>query len=275
MERELTSWFLKNQRDLPWRNTTPWGVMISEFMLQQTPVMRVLPKWHEWIDRWPTPQDLALTEKSEVIRAWGRLGYPRRALRLWESSKIIFREYKNTVPNQVEELITLPGVGQYTARAISSFAFNQSHNVLDINIRRVYARILDGVAVPSKSQRKEEEGRPIFGATWSASVMELGALICTAKSPSCEICPLARYCSWRAKGYPEDLERKPNKKNLWQGSMRQCRGEVLQQLRESVGSKGVKNFNWNDQSQLEIALVELEKEGFISLVKGRYRLAEN
>lgn len=273
MERELTSWFLKNQRDLPWRKSTPWGVMISEFMLQQTPVIRVLPKWQEWIDRWPTPGDLAVTEKSEVIRAWGRLGYPRRALRLWESSGIIFREHKNTVPSEVDQLLALPGVGRYTARAISSFAFNQSHNVLDINIRRVYARVLDGVDKPSKSLKRVEEDRPIFGATWSAGVMELGALICTARNPRCEICPLSRYCSWRMEGYPEDLSEPVIKKNTWQGSMRQCRGEILQQLRDCLDLEGVKNFKWSDQSQLERALLELEKEGFISLVKGRYRLA--
>ena len=144
VEKEIISWFEENKRDLPWRNTTPWGVMVSEFMLQQTPVSRVLPRWIEWMQRWPTAQDLASASTSEVITAWGRLGYPRRALRLHECAKIIAAEFANEVPRNEEFLRSLPGIGEYTAAAIIAFAYEEESLVLDINIRRLFARLYDG-----------------------------------------------------------------------------------------------------------------------------------
>ncbi len=247
--------------------------MVSEFMLQQTPVVRVLPKWNEWMRRWPTPRDLARASKSDVIKAWGSLGYPRRALRLWESAKVLDREHENEVPRDLETLRSLPGVGEYTATAILSFAFDQSHNVMDINIRRVYARAIDGVEHPTRSvSRREKDERPVFGPTWSKAVMELGALICTAKSPRCGICPLSRSCLWLKNGSPKSEE--VRKGQSWNGTKRQCRGRILKTLREKE-SLTRKDLDWPDSNMLETALAELVAEGFLTKRGDRYRLARN
>jgi A/G-specific adenine glycosylase len=152
----ILDWFDAHQRDLPWRKTDAWGIMVSEFMLQQTPVLRVLPKWHEWMEKWPDPAALAAAKKSDVISAWGRLGYPRRALRLYESARMIATEHNNIVPRAPEVLRTLPGVGDYTAAAIAAFAYGDSTLVLDINIRRFFARVYDGVETPSPSLSQYE-----------------------------------------------------------------------------------------------------------------------
>ena len=273
MLEEVTKWFAHSARDLPWRKTSPWGVMVSEFMLQQPPVVRVLPKWHEWMQRWPTPRDLAHASKSDVIKAWGSLGYPRRALRLWESAKVLDREHENEVPHDLETLRSLPGVGEYTATAILSFAFDQSHNVMDINIRRVYARAIDGIEHPPKSvTSREKNERPVFGPTWSKAVMELGALICTAKDPKCDTCPLARSCLWLRNGSPRSSE--VRKGQPWHGTKRQCRGLILKTLRESE-PRSRDEFVWADEVMLESALQELKQEGFITKRGDRYRLARN
>lgn len=273
MLKEVTTWFAQAARDLPWRDTSPWGVMVSEFMLQQTPVVRVLPQWNAWMQRWPTPRDLAKAPKSDVIKAWGSLGYPRRALRLWESAKVIDQNHGNRVPEDLETLRSLPGVGEYTATAILAFAFDQSHNVLDINIRRVYARAIDGMEHPSKSVTvREKRERPVFGPTWSKAVMELGALICTAKNPQCQICPLARSCLWLRSGSPRTDE--VRKTQSWHGTKRQCRGQILKALRESEPrSRDV--FLWEEKEMLDLALTELESEGFITKRGDQYRLARS
>lgn len=270
---EVTRWFEENKRELPWRSTSPWGVMISEFMLQQTPVVRVLPKWNEWISRWPEPRALAEADKSEVIKAWGRLGYPRRALRLWEAAKVIASDFDNQVPQDVETLKALPGVGDYTAKAIATFAFGQSHNVMDINIRRVFARLIDGEQHPKQSaDKRERQERPVFGPTWSAAVMELGALICTAKNPLCDLCPVATSCLWLRNGKPTSMQ--PRKAQAWAGTKRQCRGAILQRLRESDRPLRLEEFNWQEKSQLEVALAELIEEGFIQASNSLYSLAK-
>lgn len=280
IEKEITSWFIENKRDLPWRNTTPWGVMVSEFMLQQTPVVRVLPKWHEWMLRWPTPADLAQATTAEVITAWGRLGYPRRALRLYESAKVIARDFNNEVPQTEEALRTLTGVGDYTAAAIAAFAYEGKTLVLDINIRRLFTRIFDGVEFPTSASTKSEriareELIPVKGAhNWAAATMELGALICTARNPQCNDCPVIAQCSWRANGYPKSELKK--KTQTWHGTDRQCRGTIVQALREnsSLTEKEIKKL-WYEDSQVEKALETLLKDGLISRsARRRYCLPE-
>ena len=159
LEKEIISWFKKNKRDLPWRKTDTWGVLVSEFMLQQTPVNRVLPVYTEWMKRWPTPATLAKATPAEVITAWGRLGYPRRALRLHECAKVITSEHKGVIPREEAELRKLPGVGEYTAAAMVAFAFEGRSLVLDINIRRLFARIIDGVETPKLAATKDEKSR--------------------------------------------------------------------------------------------------------------------
>jgi A/G-specific adenine glycosylase len=275
-QQVILDWFDQNKRDLPWRKTTPWGVMVSEFMLQQTPVHRVLPVWGEWMRRWPTPLDLSLAKKSEVITAWGRLGYPRRALRLYESAAIIARDFHNEVPSTPEILRTLPGVGEYTAAAIAAFAFGESTLVLDINIRRLFARVIDGVEHPTSSPTHAERISrsqliPSDGAKWAAATMEFGALICTSKNPLCAACPLTRQCAWRKAGYPKsELVRKSQS---WAGTDRQCRGTIVQALRENPKlSKQKLAALWSDESQLEKALKTLIADGLIETTGKSFQL---
>jgi A/G-specific adenine glycosylase len=157
LEKPILTWFKKNKRDLPWRDTSPWGVMVSEYMLQQTPVNRVLPKWHEWMQRWPTPKDLAKATPAEVITAWGRLGYPRRALRLHAAAQILAEDFNNEVPEDQETLQLLPGIGEYTAAAIAAFAFEQRSLVMDVNIRRLLVRAIDGEEHPKPAPTAKEK----------------------------------------------------------------------------------------------------------------------
>ena len=278
MRQEIVlEWFDQNKRDLPWRRTTPWGVMVSEFMLQQTPVQRVLPVWEKWLAKWPTPRDLAEAKRSDVITDWGRLGYPRRALRLHESATIIARDYKNAVPQDLTDLRSLPGVGEYTAAAIAAFAFNQSTLVLDVNIRRLFARVIDGVEFPTASpsqieRRLRADLIPADGAKWAAATMELGALVCTSKNPDCAACPLKRQCAWRKAGYPKsELVRKSQ---AWVGTDRQCRGVIVQALREEkkLSARRLKEL-WHDSSQVEAALKTLIADGLIETTGKSYQLS--
>ena len=206
----VISWFEVNKRDLPWRGgASPWAVMVSEFMLQQTPVARVIPVYESWIERWPTPSALAADSPGDAVRAWGRLGYPRRALRLHAAAAAIVERHDGQVPDALEDLLSLPGVGSYTAAAVSSFAFGGREVVLDTNVRRVFARIVNGQQFPASSLISAERDlatslMPADDAhVWAAATMELGALICTARSPRCDQCPVAHLCRWRAAGYPE------------------------------------------------------------------------
>lgn len=280
LEKPITQWFAKNKRDLPWRTTSPWGVMVSEFMLQQTPVARVLPKWNEWMQRWPTPAELAIATPAEVITAWGRLGYPRRALRLHESAKIIARDFNNEVPESEEVLRSLPGIGDYTAAAISAFAFGTNTLVMDVNIRRVLVRVLDGKEHPTSSPTvRERESRlailPHQNAdNWAAATMELGALICTSKNPSCNDCPVISQCRWRKNGYPQsELVRKSQD---WHGTDRKCRGTIVQALREneSLTLSAIKKL-WPEESQVEKALETLLADHLIQEhTRSRFRLPQ-
>lgn len=270
LEEAVTKWFAANKRDLPWRHSTAWGVMVSEFMLQQTPVVRVLPKWNEWMQRWPTPQDLANASTAEVITAWGRLGYPRRALRLYECAKIVSQNFGGVVPRDPKILKDLPGIGDYTAAAIATFAYNARILVLDINIRRLFARVLDGVEAPNTSPSNQErlartELIPRNNAhLWAAATMELGALVCTSRNPKCDQCPLSSICQWRAAGYPQSDQ--PRRTQGWHGTDRQCRGVIVQALRENAAlNKHEIQKLWHDASQIEKALSTLIKDGLISL----------
>ena len=279
MHREVLAWFKENQRDLPWRKSTPWGVMMSEFMLQQTPVNRVLPIWKEWITRWPTPEDLASVKKSDVLKAWGRLGYPRRAIRLHEAATIIARDYNNKVPATLEELRLLPGVGEYTAAAIVAFAHKKRSLVLDVNIRRFYARVLDGQEFPSLHiTNHERQSRialiPDDAHTWAAATMELGALICTASKPLCESCPISSLCLWRANGYPpSEIKKKSAQK--WHGTDRQCRGVIIEHLRgHPKATKKQLQKLWTDHSQIERCISSLIEDQLIEKKNAHYALVD-
>lgn len=240
--RRCLDWFDHAARDLPWRRpgVGAWPIMVSEFMLQQTPVARVLGPWVAWVERWPTPADLAGEPVAAAIRAWGRLGYPRRAVRLHAAAVAIVERHDGVVPDEVTALRALPGVGDYTAAAVLSFAHAQRHVVLDTNVRRVLTRTLDGRAHPDPAPTVAERRRadtvapvdPATAARWAAASMELGALVCTARSPRCDACPVAPLCRWRAAGHPADPG-PPRRGQAWEGTDRQCRGRLLAALRES------------------------------------------
>jgi len=238
----LLLWYDDHARVLPWRDgsASPWDVMVSEFMLQQTPVARVLPVFEVWMRKWPAPGDLAEASTGDAVRAWGRLGYPRRALRLHRAATAIVADHGGQVPSSHAALRALPGVGDYTAAAIATFAFGQRHAVLDTNVRRVFARAISGVEFPAKSVTRSESEvatallpeQDATAAKWAVAVMELGALVCTAASPKCLACPLRDACAWRSAGYPE-YDGPPRRGQTYVGTDRQCRGALLSVLRES------------------------------------------
>src|SRR4051794_19456936 len=210
LHERLLAWYGEQARELPWRDpsASPWAVMVSEFMLQQTPVSRVLPVYAEWLQAWPDPADLAAATTGDAVRAWGRLGYPRRALRLHAAAAAIVDRHGGEVPASYDDLRALPGVGDYTASAVAAFAFGERVAVLDTNVRRVYARVFDGAAdappsVTVAERRAALERVPAQEpGRYGVAVMELGALVCTARAPRCSSCPVAGECRWRALGAP-------------------------------------------------------------------------
>lgn len=238
----LIAWYRHNARDLPWRRTGfgAWGTLVSEFMLQQTPVARVIPHLEAWLERWPTPADLAASVPSEAVTRWANLGYPRRALWLHRAAVEIRDRHDGIVPRDVEALLALTGIGDYTARAVAVFAYGDRHPVVDTNTRRVLARSIDGVAQPGPPGKADlarmEAQLPSDiddAAIVNAAAMELGAIICTARAPKCDACPLAAQCAWRAAGYPASEDRR-RRQAKYEGSDRQARGAVLKVLREAA-----------------------------------------
>ncbi|MBQ1107222.1 A/G-specific adenine glycosylase [Streptomyces sp. 404i] len=280
----VIGWFEQHARDLPWRRPEAgaWSVMVSEFMLQQTPVSRVLPVYEQWLARWPRPADLAAEAPGEAVRAWGRLGYPRRALRLHGAAQAITERHGGDVPSEHAQLLALPGIGEYTAAAVASFAYGQRHAVLDTNVRRVFARAASGVQYPpnatTAAERKlarallpEEDER---AARWAAATMELGALVCTARNEDCDRCPIASQCAWRLAGKPAH-QGPPRKGQTYAGTDRQVRGRLLAVLRDSVSpvAQAALDAVWEEPAQRARALDGLVADGLVEpLADGRYRL---
>jgi A/G-specific adenine glycosylase len=280
----VLTWYAENARDLPWRrpDASPWAVLVSEIMLQQTPVVRVLPAYEAWLTRWPTPAALAAEPPGEAVRAWGRLGYPRRALNLHASARAIVERHDGVVPADYDELRALPGVGAYTAAAVASFAYRRRHAVLDTNVRRVLARAVSGVEYPPKNQTTAEvrlaesllPADPPVAARWSVAIMELGALVCTARAPRCADCPLSGDCTWRLTGKPP-YDGPPRRGQTYAGTDRQCRGRLLAVLRHSSGpvERSALEEVWADTLQRERALATLIEDGLIDpLPADRYAL---
>ncbi|MFI7615954.1 A/G-specific adenine glycosylase [Nonomuraea terrae] len=278
----VLDWYAHNARDLPWRapDATPWGVLVSEIMLQQTPVARVLPVWHEWMERWPVPKALAAEQPGEAVRHWGRLGYPRRALRLHACARAITDEHGGEVPSDHATLLSLPGIGEYTAAAVASFAYGGRHAVLDTNVRRVFARAVRAEEYPptatsAAERRLAESLLPELGAArWGVAVMELGALVCTARAPRCGDCPITHLCAWRLAGKPPHSG-PARKGQTYAGTDRQCRGRLLEVLRSSHGPvpKAALDAVWDDAVQRERALDGLVSDGLAEVLDDNtYRL---
>lgn len=279
----VLDWYDAHARDLPWRrpDASAWSVLVSEIMLQQTPVVRVLPVHQAWLERWPTPADLAAEPSGEAVRAWGRLGYPRRALRLHAAAAAIAEHHDNRVPDDYATLLTLPGIGDYTAAAVATFAYGRRHVVLDTNVRRVLARTLTGVEFPARSVTRAERDTAAgvlpadepTAATWSVAVMELGALVCTADRPRCPACPVRESCAWHTAGKPP-YDGPPRKVQTYAGTDRQCRGRILAVLRDAPGSVEQARIDaaWDEPVQRERALASLLADGLVVRSGDRYAL---
>jgi A/G-specific adenine glycosylase len=273
----VTRWFDANARDLPWRKpgTSAWAILVSEIMLQQTPVARVLPSWQAWLDRWPVPAALAADTPAEAIRMWGRLGYPRRALRLRECAVAVVERHGGEVPAALDELLALPGVGAYTARAVAAFAYGQRQPVVDTNVRRLVARACGGkpdagpATTPADLAATEAllPAEPARAARASAAFMELGALVCTARSPRCADCPIVDVCAWRASGSPAATgpSRRPQQ---YAGTDRQVRGLLLAVLRDARGPVPATRLDlvWADDVQRDRALASLLVDGLVTRI---------
>jgi A/G-specific adenine glycosylase len=279
----VLGWYAGNARDLPWRGAgaSPWSVLVSEIMLQQTPVSRVLPAHRDWLGRWPSPAALAADPAGEAVRQWGRLGYPRRALWLHAAARTMTERHGGAVPASHDELLALPGIGRYTAAAVASFAFGQRHAVLDTNVRRVMSRLVTGAEFPGRTPSAAEwrlaesllPAEPRVAARWSVGVMELGALVCTAARPRCGSCPLSRHCTWLRAGSPRAATRPVGQR--YEGTDRQCRGRLLAVLRDAEGpvAAGKLDAAWPAQMQRARALDGLVADGLVdALPDGRYAL---
>ncbi len=285
---KVLSWYDAHARDLPWRRPecSAWGVLVSEVMLQQTPVVRVLPAWERWMECWPTPVDLASASQADAVRAWERLGYPRRAKRLWECARVLVDVHGGVVPSDADALLALPGVGEYTASAVASFAFGRRAVVLDTNVRRVIGRAWTGEPLPGPSVKRAERDlaasivpvQASAAARWAVASMELGALVCTARAPRCPECPLASTCAWLTAGQP-GLADAPRRAQAWHGTDRQARGRILALLRateEPLNVAGRAALEDIDPGQLDRCLDGLVLDGLIASVdgdRGLYALA--
>lgn len=270
-------WYDAHARELPWREpgASAWSVMVSELMLQQTPVARVLPVHAAWLERWPTPADLAAEPTGEAVRMWGRLGYPRRALRLHAAATAIVDRHGGEVPASYDDLLALPGVGDYTAAAIASFAFGQRHAVLDTNVRRVLGRVVSGQELPRPSVTRAERDLaagllPNDGPTaaaWAVAVMELGALVCTARDPRCGECPVADRCRWRLAGRPA-YDGPPRRGQAWAGTDRQCRGRIMALARDTDEPVHLSRIEaaWPHAEQRDRCLASLVSDGLLEPV---------
>jgi A/G-specific adenine glycosylase len=285
LHQRILDWYALEARDLPWREpgTSPWAVLVSEVMLQQTPVVRVEPVWRRWVSRWPTPAALAGSAPGDAVHAWGRLGYPRRALRLHAAAVAIVEGHGGEVPDRLPELLALPGVGAYTASAVSAFAFGQRAAVVDTNVRRVFARVIDGVAQAAPSLTRTEmdlattllpEAREDARA-WGVAVMEVGALVCLARTPRCPSCPVPDLCAWQLADRPA-YEGPARRIQPWHGTDRQCRGAILAVLRASTDpvTAGEIDTAWSTgDAQRHRCLDSLVTDGLVEPLSGqRFRL---
>jgi A/G-specific adenine glycosylase len=279
----LLAWYRGNARALPWREPGfgAWGVLVSEFMLQQTPVARVIPHLTAWLARWPAPADLAAAPPADAVQQWANLGYPRRALWLHRAAVEIRDRHAGVVPREVDDLLALTGIGDYTARAVATFAYGDRHPVVDTNTRRVLARAVDGRSQPGPPSRADltvmagllpdDRGE---AAVFNAAAMELGAVVCTSRAPRCEACPIAARCAWRAAGYPDtgDTRRRQAK---YEGSDRQARGAVLRTLRDAApGAVPLVAVvpEWPDGQQRDRAIDSLIADGLVEAVGEHLRL---
>ena len=279
----IVDWYAGAARDLPWRRPgiDAWAVLVSEVMLQQTPVARVEPVWREWMARWPDPAALAAVSPADVIRAWGKLGYPRRALRLREAAVAVVERHGGVVPDDVAALEALPGIGTYTARAVVNFGYGRAQPVVDTNVRRVVARLVHGQAEAGNARAADLDdiaalapSDPERAVRFSVAVMELGALVCVAGTPRCGACPVRDRCAWRLAGCPPH-DGPPRRVQKFAGTDRQVRGRLLDVLRAAHRPVPADELEaaWDDAVQRSRCLDSLLVDGLVEQTEdGLFRL---
>lgn len=286
----LAAWYRENARDLPWRRSEfhtqfgAWGTLVAEFMLQQTPVSRVIPHLEAWLDRWPSPAAQAAATPAETVTQWANLGYPRRALWLRSAAIQICERHDGVVPREVPALLALSGIGDYTARAVAVFAYGEHHPVVDTNTRRVLARAIDGHSQPAPPAKRDLAAMDVFldaaeeadRAVLNAATMELGAVICTARSPHCAGCPISETCAWRGAGYPDTGDAR-RRQARYEGSDRQARGAVLRMLRVTGAPLNASEVlrDWPDSAQRDRAIDSLIADGLVEAAGGLIALPGN
>jgi A/G-specific adenine glycosylase len=200
--RELDAWAAALPRDLPWRTTRdPWAVLVSETMLQQTQVARVVPKYHAFLARFPDPAVCAAAPAGALVALWSGLGYNRRAVQLHGAARVVVERHGGVVPDDLDALLALPGVGPYTARAVLAFAYERDVAVLDTNVARVVARRL-GLRLTLREAQAEADAlvAPGRGWWWNQAMLDLGALVCRKRAPRCDTCPVRAGCAWQGSG---------------------------------------------------------------------------
>ena len=275
----LLKWGSDTLRDLPWRRTrNPWHVLVSEVMLQQTSVARVLPKFEAFIDAFPTPHALAEASLGDALQLWSGLGYPRRCRNLQEAAKVIVRDFNGTFPRALEELQSLPGIGQYTSRAILAFAFEEDVAVVDTNVSRVLSRLEGRVLKARELQDMANSFVPQdLGWEWNQVMMDFGARHCTLRSPQCDTCPVKKLCAWHGEGGdPAPLSSGASKPQArFEGSDRQARGRALKAAGDGIGqTKRLVNAMGlqDDPQRAHLLLDALVAEGLLVRVGRRLTL---
>ena len=275
----LLSWGLPQLRDLPWRNSRDrWSVLVSEVMLQQTQVSRVVPKYQEFIASYPTPAVCAAAPLADLLRLWNGLGYPRRCKNLHDAAKTVVDQHDGRVPGTLDDLLGLPGVGPYTARAVLAFADSADVAVVDTNVARVLARVTNTPLSARDSQALADALQPRGLAwEWNQVVMDFGAQICVARQPKCEKCPVIDSCKWSDGQDPARLSALTSKPQArFAGSDRQARGRLMKALAE----RGVQRNEVarvmgvaTDEARAMRLLESLVRDGLVVVEDGICRLA--
>jgi A/G-specific adenine glycosylase len=281
MQSLALEWYAANGRDLAFRRTTdPWAILVSEVMAQQTQAGRAAEAWTRFMAAFPTPASLAAASPATVIRAWRGLGYNRRAIALRGAAVAIVEEHEGRVPDELEALERLPGIGPYTARAVLAIAFGRPMAALDVNIRRVIGRAFLAAPLPARELQAAADAfvPPADAAAWTHALMDIGAAFCRPVQPRCEDCPLVAKC-WFA-GQPDETRpvRRAVRKHVtpFPATTRWLRGRILDRLRDAPSGEWmefVTTIGVHDRAAVETSVGRLAAEGLIELVDGRARLA--
>lgn len=278
----LLDWWERQRRDLPWRQTRdPWAVLVCEVMAQQTQVARVAERWHPFLDRFPTAAALAEVPAAEVVRWWAGLGYNRRALNLHRCAQVVVAQHAGRLPADLGALLGLPGIGPYTARAVLAFAFEHDHGIVDTNTARVLARWCGHRLTAKEAQAGADAAVPPGEAwAWNQAMLDLGATVCTRRTPRCHTCPVIDGCAWAAAGWPlpdpaDGSAGVSAGQSRFEGSDRQGRGRLVEALRTAPldAVDLAPAMGWPDDStRAERVAVTLITDGLVALDGSTYRL---